>query len=422
MSKKVYLNSLWMMAEKLLSIFGLIFVTSFVARYIGPANFGKLTFATSIFAIVQTVSLFGSDNLIFQKTSQNRKTGEHIIFATRMLRNLFFAIFASLVLLYLYLTVDPLTFIFSVAACIGVYFSLHDTAYSIYFNATLQSRFNTICNVTAILVSLIVRYGIAEFHLPVSYLSIPIVLVTLVPFLMRRAIFARKKLSTPQRIADHLQQYRSYVLKVGRKLVLYTLSIAIFTKTSQLFLGMKSQHDLGIYSVAMTLGSSFYFVLNAFISSFLTQIYAEKDFERSQNMVARLNLMVIVIASSAAVFFALFGHWIIQWLYGAAYQQVNDILIIAVFVTLFSGMSTVAEKYLIKFNAYDYLHHKTMTLVAFNVIVTFLAIHYFALYGAIFAILATEILSLTLFNYFYKQGLILDTHIRIFKPSTYFKR
>lgn len=422
MSKKVYLNSLWMMAEKLLSIFGLIFVTSFVARYIGPVNFGKLTFATSIFAIVQTVSLFGSDNLIFQKTSQNRKTGEHIIYATRYLRNLFFAIFGSLVLVYLYFTVDQLTFIFSVASCIAIYFSLHDTAYSIYFNATLQSKFNTLCNIVAILISLIVRYGIAKFELPVSYLSIPIVLVTLVPFLMRRMIFVRKKLTNPQRISEKLQQYRGYVLKVGRKLVLYTLSIAIFTKTSQLFLGMKSQYDLGIYSVAMTLGSSFYFVLNAFISSFLTQIYAEKDFERSQNMVARLNLMVIVIASSAAVFFALFGRWIIEWLYGPQYQQVNDILIIAVFVTLFSGMSTVAEKYLIKFNAYDYLHHKTMLLVVFNILVTFTAIHYFSLYGAIFAILATEILSLTIFNYFYKQGLILDTHIRIFRPSTYFKR
>ena len=85
-------------------------------------------------------------------------------------------------------------------------------------------------------------------------------------------------------------------------------------------------------------------------------------------------------------------------------------------------MSTVAEKYLIKFNAYDYLHHKTMLLVVFNILVTFTAIHYFSLYGAIFAILATEILSLTIFNYFYKQGLILDTHIRIFRPSTYFKR
>ncbi|MEB3754419.1 oligosaccharide flippase family protein [Acinetobacter sp. MD2(2019)] len=422
MSKKVYLNSIWMMAEKLLSIFGLIFVTSFVARYIGPANFGKLTFATSIFAIVQTLSLFGSDNLIFQKTSQNRKTGEHLIYASRALRNVFFAFFASAVLLYLYLTVDALTFIFSVAACMGVYFSLHDTAYSLYFNATLQSKFNTMCNVVAIVVSLTVRFLIAKLQLPVSYLSLPIVLVALVPFLMRRVIFQRKQLSNPQKMGAKLAHYRGYVLKVGRKLVLYSLSIAIFTKTSQLFLGMKSQHDLGIYSVAMTLGSSFYFVLNAFISSFLTQIYAEKDFERSQNMVARLNLMVIVIASSAAVFFALFGHWIIAWLYGAAYQQVNDLLVIAVFVTLFSGMSTVAEKYLIKFNAYDYLHHKTLLLVAFNVLITFFAIHYFALYGAIFAILATEILSLTLFNYFYKRGLILDTHLRIFKPSTYCKR
>jgi O-antigen/teichoic acid export membrane protein len=47
-----------MISEKIISIFGLIFVTSFVAKYIGPENFGKLTFAGSLFAIVQTISLW----------------------------------------------------------------------------------------------------------------------------------------------------------------------------------------------------------------------------------------------------------------------------------------------------------------------------------------------------------------------------
>ena len=67
MSKKILSNSLWMMSEKLIAIFGLIFVSSFVAKYIGPENFGKLTFATTVFAIIQTIAMFGSENIIFQK-------------------------------------------------------------------------------------------------------------------------------------------------------------------------------------------------------------------------------------------------------------------------------------------------------------------------------------------------------------------
>ncbi|MBF7696282.1 lipopolysaccharide biosynthesis protein [Acinetobacter rathckeae] len=416
--KKVYRNSLWMMSEKLLSIVGLIFVTSFVARYIGPENFGKLTFATSIFAIVQTLAMFGSDNIIFQKTSQRQQTGERIILATKQTRNVLYAVFASFVLAYLYFSLDRLTFVFSLASCVAVYFALHDV-YSIYFNATLQSHLNTLCNVTAIVVSLAVRYAIASWQLPVAYLSIPIILVTFIPFMMRRVLFEKYKVTQSGLLGQHARQYRHYMLGVGKKLVLYSLSIAIFTKTSQLFLGLSSQHDLGIYTVAMTLGASFYFVLNALISSFLTQIYAEKSFEHSQNKVARLNSMVAGVALSALLFFALFGHFIIDWLYGPAYAEVNHILLPAVVVTLFSGLSTVAEKYLMKFNAYDYLHKKTMLLVLFNVCVTYSAIHFYGLNGAVFAILITELMSLTIFNYFYRGGVIFNTHVRMFKPSTY---
>ncbi len=57
-------------------------------------------------------------------------------------------------------------------------------------------------------------------------------------------------------------------------------------------------------------------------------------------------------------YFSLTGHYIIEWLYGKQYTSVNNILIFTVFVTLFSGLSTIAEKYLLKFNAYDYLKKK----------------------------------------------------------------
>ena len=408
------------MSEKLVSIFGLIFVTSFVAKYIGPENFGKLTFASSIFAIIQTIAMFGSENIIFQKTAKDRRFGEYIIDSTRIIRDFMYVSLSLLTLVYIYFFADQLTFIFSVATSIAIYFAVHDL-YIIYFNAILQSKVNAYCNIFALMISLLVRYCIVKFQLAVELLSVPIILITIVPFFIRKYLFNKVKLEKGYVTKERVNRYRKFMLGIGRKLIFYSLSVAVFTKTSQLFLGLKSQYDLGIYTVAMTLGNSFYFVLVAIISSYFTQIYIEKDFEQSQKMVAKLSVMIVAICFAVMAFFAVTGHYIVQWLYGAEYASVDEILLFTVVVTLFSGLSTVAEKYLLKFNAYDYLKKKTLYLVAFNLVLTALFVHLWGLKGAITAILITEIMSFTVFNYFYKKGIIFDTQKRMFLLSTYRK-
>lgn len=414
-------NSIWMMSEKLIAIFGLIFVTSFVAKYIGPENFGKLTFVGSIFAILQTLSLMGTENIIFQKTAKNRKIGENIIYASKRLRDYIYGSLSIITLGGLYFYTDRLTFIFGISTCIAIYFAVHDV-YSIYFNAILESKINAYCNITALIISLSVRYLIVLFQLPIETLGIPIILLTLIPFLLRKYLYTKKKLSVGIMLPYAIKRYRKYTFAVGQKLLLYSLSVAIFTKTAQLFLGLESQFDLGIYTVAMTLGNSFYFVLLAIISSYFTGIYQEESLEKSQNNVAQLYMVVVVISLFVTLGLYLFGPWVVSVLYGVEFIRVTEILWLAGLVTLFSGLSTIAEKYLIKFNAYEYLKRKTFILVFFNVIFTFLMVKLYGLYGGIYAILTTEILSVTLFNYFFRDGLIWDTQKRMFLPSTYFKR
>ena len=421
LSNPMFSNSLWMMSEKLISIFGLIFVTSFVAKYIGPENFGKLTFVGSIFAILQTLSLMGTENVIFQKTAKSRKFGENMIYASKRLRDYIYSSLSIIILFILYFYTDRLTFIFGLATCIAIYFAVHDV-YSIYFNAILESKINAYCNVTALIISLSVRYMIAFFQLPIEALGIPIILLTLIPFLLRKYFYTKKKLSVGLMLPHTIKRYRQYTFSVGRKLLLYSLSVAIFTKTAQLFLGLESKFDLGIYTVAMTLGNSFYFVLLAIISSYFTGIYQEKSPEKSHNQVAQLYMAVTVISLFVTLGLYLFGPWVVNVLYGAEFFKVTEILWVAGLVTLFSGLSTVAEKYLIKFNAYDYLKRKTFILVFFNIIFTFLMVKLYGLFGGIYAILITEILSVTLFNYFFRDGLIWDTQKRMFLISTYLKR
>nr|MBA2814113.1 polysaccharide biosynthesis protein [Candidatus Pantoea persica] len=47
MKLSVMSNAAWMMSEKIVSVFGVIFVTSYVAKSFGPSVFGQMTFSTS---------------------------------------------------------------------------------------------------------------------------------------------------------------------------------------------------------------------------------------------------------------------------------------------------------------------------------------------------------------------------------------
>jgi O-antigen/teichoic acid export membrane protein len=413
---KIYTNALWMITEKIFSIFGVIFVTAFVAKYIGPENFGKLAFATSIFTILQTFSMYGSENIIFQKTSKNKRIGQKIIKSTAVIRNVLYLTISIFIILYTYFFLDRLTFIFSFATCISIYFALHDV-YTIYFNATLQAKLNTICNVTGLIISLAIRFLIPLFNLSPEWLALPIILVTLIPYLMRKRIFKSQEIK--QKI--NTIKYRKYMLSIGNKLVLYSLSVAIFTKTSQIFLGIFSKYELGLFSVAMTLGTSFYFIFNALITSIMTKIYQENDINKNNNTISQMYMLIIILSSIMFISFNYLGKYIIKALYGNEYIAVTKILPLMVIVTMFSGLNTVAERYLYKFNAYEFLKKKTFVLTIFNIICAYILISQYAMYGAVGAMLITEVVSFTILNYFHSKKIILMTQLNFFKAKTYKK-
>jgi O-antigen/teichoic acid export membrane protein len=76
-----------MMSEKIITLFGLIFVTSFVAKYVGAEVFGQIAFATSLFQIAMIIAQLGSDVIIFKRVSKNNKSGAWLISATLYLRS-----------------------------------------------------------------------------------------------------------------------------------------------------------------------------------------------------------------------------------------------------------------------------------------------------------------------------------------------
>ena len=409
----MYSNAIWIMLEKSVNIIGLIYINSLMAKYIGPDNFGKINIATSVFLFVQTLAWFGGQSIIFKRMSENARSGVALAMRTQNQRRFFFLLSSGAVLLYLYFFTDPLVFLFGVANCIATYFIVMDF-FSIYNNTQLKSKINTLTNVAGLSVALLIRFCITHFKLPVYTFTIPIVVIPLLPYLMRLVYFHyTTQIKASSRGGG---VYNRYMLSTGGALILSSLSADIYTQISGIFLAnILSYADLGIYSVALTLGGAWSFVVLALITSFFSKIYGEKEPLTIEKLLIKINRIVILFSLIALGGFWLVGEWVIHLLYGDQYLAAVTITPIIIVGTMFSSLGTICYRYMIKESGYGYLAKKMFLCCLLTVPLSWLMIHAFGIKGAAYCFLAVELLSCTFLNYFFRDKTIFKMHLSIFK-------
>lgn len=398
------------MSEKTVSIVGLFLVTSYVAKYVGPSVFGIIALATATFQIIQIISQLGNDNIIFKRVSKNELSGINLIKATFLIRTFIYILLSIPTLYYFYTYKDSTMLIFSISICVACYFSSVDV-FSIYNNAVLKSRINTIANIIGLSISLLIQYTIAYNKLPPEYLSISIVLTTLIPLCIRYYIFPGRKIKKISLVNSI--KYNKYILLSGFSIVFSTLSIAIYTRINQFMISYwEGEYSLGVYSVAMTLSTTWAFILLAIINSTLPSIFSEKSDTNSLNITAKLNVLIIFISLFALIGISIFGNYFIILLFGDAYTEASNILVILCLSTMFGNLGMVSARFIIRYSGYKFLSKKMLCMLLLSVPISYFMVKNWGILGAAYSVLTVEIISLTFMNYFFKGGIILKLHMK----------
>lgn len=401
------------MLEKSVNIIGLIYINALMAKYIGPEDFGKINISTSLFILVQTLSWFGGQNIIFKRMSENSKSGIALAMHTQNQRRFFFLLSSSAVLIYLYFFTDIIVFLFGLANCIATYYIVMDF-FSIYNNAQLKSKINTITNVIGLSVALLIRFSISYFKMPVYYFTIPIIIIPLIPYILRLIYFKyTTKINTSRK---GVGMYNRHMLFTGGALILSSLSADIYTQISSIFLAkILSYSNLGVYSVALTIGGAWSFIVLALITSFFSKIYSEKDQITVEMLLIKINRIVILCSLIALAGFYFFGEYVIHLLYGDKYMDSVTIIPIIIIGTMFSALGTICYRYMIKESGYSYLAKKMFLCCILTIPLSWLMINSFGINGAAYCFLIVEITSCTLLNYFFRNKTIIKMHLNIFK-------
>lgn len=417
MKYSVMSNAAWMMSEKIVSVFGVIFVTSYVAKSFGPAMFGQIAFSASLFSIVQTIAIFGTETILFKSISKSASKGMRLMAVAKSLRLTLLLVLSLPVLLYVWLTMRENFIVFAVASFISAMFVTQDI-FSVYNNARLESRMNTVANATGMILSFAISFGVAWFKLSPLLLSLSIVAVTLVPYLIKRSRFYQtNSISPPPR--RKRRNYLRYLLHAGLPLAISSVFISIQVKTAQFFLvGVGSAHELGLFTAANTISASWIFIPVAIITSCFSEIFRERG-DVAVKLASRLYGYVMAVSFLMLSLVTLFGDRIINSLYGQDYTQSGNLITLLSLATCFSAMGTVAYRYMVKEGGFNYLLVKVILLVVIGLATSYFFIHSWGLTGAAWSVFVTELLSLTIMNYFFKNGVILKIQLSSLNYKTY---
>lgn len=409
--RKIFSNSLWMMLEKFLGIFGLIFVNSYMVKYIGPENFGKLAFTTSIFVFVQTLSWFGAQNILFKHFSKNVQSGIRLAISTQAMRCYIYILTSIFALTYLWFSSDWLTFIFGIGNCVASYFIISDI-YSIHNNSQLISIVNALTNIIGLILALTLRFFLVSTEAEPYTMIFPIIILVMVPYVLRKIYFYKNYKS--KKIIKTRKKYNRYMFETGGGLVLSTLSIVLYTQIANIFLAkLTSFSNLGVYNVALTLGSAWGFINIALITSYFSKIYAEKNKTVELHYLKQIHWLVILITVFVMLGVLLLGSWVVNTLYGKDFIDSIKMIPFIVMATMFSALGTISYRYMIKLNGYKYLSIKMIGVSILSVPLFYSFIQYYGIRGAAICFVLIEILSLTLANYFFKNQVILKLHLSL---------
>lgn len=410
-------NAAWMMSEKVVSIAGVIFVTAYVAKSFGPAVFGQMAFATSLFTLVQSVSIFGSETILFKRFSQNITKGLRLIPAVRALRLLLLLVTAIPVLLWVGLTMPDNFFTFSLAAAAASFFITQDT-FSVYNNARLASRLNAVANSLGMALSFAGSFTIAWLHLHPAWLACPVVTLALVPYLIKRHGFSQH-VSIIAPPAEKRRLYWRHLVYAGLPLAISSIFISVQVRAAQMLLTwLAPASEPGLFAAANTVAASWLFIPVALITSCFTEIFQARG-EAAIKLTARLHGYVMMISLPVLAAIALAGEHILNALYGAQYSRSGSLLFLLSLATCFSALGTVAYRYMVKEGGFTYLLYKILGLIAINLPLAWWLIQQYGITGAAWSVLLCELLSLTVMNYFFKNGVIRRIQISSLNYKTY---
>lgn len=404
--RKYLNNSYWIMGEKVIGL-GLAFVaTVFVARHLGPEDFGSLAYALSLAALFAAAGHMGLQGLVVREIVKD-ETGRAETLGTSALLKLLGMGAGYLVLLTYAVAYEGLgstEFYLITIAGAALLFRPLDVV-DFWFQAFVQARYAAIARVSSHVVATAFKLGLVFAGSGLVYFATAQVLQAVVAALLLLLFF---RLKAELRLAHWRFSWSraKELLSQGWLIYLGSVFAVIYLKVDLVMLRwLADTQEVGQYAVAAQLSEAWYFVPTAIVASFFPKLIKlrEQDEALFYRRLQQLFDVLFMIGLVVAVAMTVAAPWIIALFFGPEYAASASILVIHIWAAIFIFMRAAFSKWILIENAL-YFSLLTQGLGALaNVLLNYLLIPMHGGIGAAYATLFSYATASFFALFFYQR-------------------
>ena len=385
--RKIISNIGWLFADRILRMGVGLIVTAWIARYLGPEDFGLFNYAGAFVALFGVLATLGLNQIVVRDIVRDPSRKDETLGTTFLLK-LSGAILTILVttgVISLVRPNDQLTLsIVAIVAGVTIFDAFNTIDF--WFQALVRSKYTVIAKNTAFILVTLLRITLISMKASVVAFAWVLVIESALGAVGLAIVYKAK--------GQNLLAWRAtwqrakILLSESWPLIISDLAIMVYVRIDQIMLGqLMGDKPVGIYSAAVRIAEIWYFFASAIVNSFTPSIVQAKQESETlyyQKFQKLFNLMAI-ITFGIAVPLTFLSKFIIVTIFGENYAAAASVLSIYIWSAVFGffgwakGIWIVAEGYTL------FALISTCTGAAMNIVLNFWLIPLYQENGAALA-------------------------------------
>ena len=404
LQNKTLRNSGWLIGGKVAQMVVSLLVSLLTARYLGPSNYGLISYASSYTAFFTAFCTLGINSLLV-KEFVDRPEDEGLAIGTTLGLRAISSVLSALTIIAIVCVVDrdePTTILVVALCSLGLVFTVFNT-FQYWFQRHLKAKYTAIATFVAYLVTAAYRVILVLQGKSVVWFAVATSVDHLCFAVLLVWFYVRNK-GQGMRFS---WKYGMELLSRSKHFILSGLMVAIYGQTDKMMLKqMLDLTETGFYSTATVINNMWCFVLQALIDSLqpsVMEAHKTGDEELFKKKNRQLYAVVFYVSMGVAVLFNIFAELVIYILYGKAYLPAAMPLRIVSWYTAFSYLGVARSAWIVSKNRQRHLIKIYAAAAIGNVALNYLLIPIWGASGAALASLAAQIITGFLLPFFIKD-------------------
>ncbi|MGB3586624.1 MAG: flippase [Tunicatimonas sp.] len=397
-SNQYFGNTVWLLAENGMRLVSGLFVGVWVVRYLGPEDFGVLSYASSFVVVFAALGSLGVDNILVRELIVQKKNRDYLIgsaFAIKLIGSAVLVLFVSVALWFSPSSakVNIIVYLIVLSNLLGSF-----NVISLYFQSQVLSKYQVYASIISIGVSITVKIHFILTERGLFAFASVYAIESLV-FVVSSIFFYR------------YNGLSLFTWKIRRStittlfsdswpLLLSGISISLSMRIDQVMLNyFLDTSSVGLYAAGVKIAEVLVFIPAVIGKSIYPKIVA-LDMETEQGKLKALikHIFYLLLAISIGVLIS--SKFLVDLLYGNDYLESQFVVGILVFTIPLTYLGTITNKLLLKFGLGKVVFVKQFSLALLNIIANLILIPKYGIIGAAFATLIASLVTNLFFELF----------------------